>query len=70
MERENLRNFQAKKNRKKATVAKPLMTGERTLYVRAIVASNEIRGRTSPKSACMVEMMIRKMWRAFEDEIT
>ena len=38
--------------------ARPLMMGERTLYANAMVASRDIRGKTSPKSAYESGMVI------------
>jgi hypothetical protein len=44
----------------KDTVARALMIGDNTLYASAIVASNDIRGRTNPKSALF---SVEQNWR-------
>lgn len=47
----NIRNFQEKKNKMKASIARPLITGDNTLYAKAIVANNDRLGKTVPKFA-------------------
>ena len=46
------RNFHEIKNSKNDNIASPLMMGDSTLYASAMVASSDIRGKISPKSAC------------------